>query len=154
MAQIKNFDVPPGMFDDVEKFAPGWKIANCGPDMNPGLRTEWGGRPNVLVTHPLDLETPCILSRSLEVPAGKKTILRLTVGHDPQGDFDLIVKVNGKGVVHKPVSKATAANDPWLTEEIDLSANAGKTVKLELINQPSGWTFEAAYWAEIAVASQ
>jgi len=154
MAQIKNFDVPPGMYADVEKFAPGWKIANCGPDMSPGLRAQWGGRQNVLVSHPLDPETPCILSRTIDVPVGKKTLLRLTVGHDPQGDFDLIVKVNGKGVVHKAVSKATTTSDPWLTEEIDLSANAGKTVKLELINQPSGWAFEAAYWAEISIASQ
>lgn len=154
MAQIKNFDVPPGVEVGLRKLAKGWKIANCGPEMNPGLRAEWGGRKNVLVTHPLDPETPCILSRKVDVPAGKKTVLRITVGHDPQGDFDLIVKVNGKGVVHKAVSQATATNGPWLTEEIDLSADAGKSVKLELFNQPTQWTFEAAYWAEIAVVSR
>ena len=154
MAQIKNFDVPPGMFAALESFAPGWKIANCGTEMNPGLRAEWGGRKNVLVTHPLDPETPCILSRMVDVPAGRKTVLRLTVAHDPQGDFKLEVKVNGKGVVNKPVSKATTTSEPWLTEEIDLSANAGKAAKVELFNYPSGWTFEAAYWAEISIASQ
>jgi hypothetical protein len=26
-----------------------------------------------------------------------------------------------------------------------------KTPKLEIINQPSGWAFDAAYWAEITV---
>jgi len=31
---------------------------------------------------------------------------------------------------------------------------AGKKVKLEVINQPSGWAFEAAYWARIAVESK
>ena len=154
MAQIKNFDVPPGVEAGLKKFAKGWKVANCGPDMDPGMRAEWGGRKNVLVTHPLDPETPCILSRKLDIPAGKKTMLRLVVGHDPLGDFALIVKVDGKGVVHKTVSKATTTNEPWLTEEIDLSASAGKAVKLELINQPTDWSYEAAYWGEIAVVSR
>lgn len=153
MAQIKNFDVPPGVEAGLRRFARGWKIANCGPDMDPGLRDEWGGRKKVLVTHPLDPETPCILSRKLDVPAGKKSVLRLVVGHDPQGDFTLIVKLDGKGTVHKTVSKATATDDPWLTEEVDLSASAGKSVKLELINQPSGWSYEAAYWGEIKLIS-
>ena len=40
----------------VEKFAPGWKITNCGTDMDPGLRAECGGKKNVFVTHPLDRE--------------------------------------------------------------------------------------------------
>ncbi|MEK7707208.1 MAG: ADP-ribosylglycohydrolase family protein [Verrucomicrobiota bacterium] len=154
MAQIRVFDVPPSVSADVEKFAPGWKIADCGDEMNPGLRAEWGGRKNVLVTHPLDPETACKLTRAFDVPSGGKTTLRVVVGHDPQGDFELIIRVNGKGVVQKPVSQATATGDPWLTEEVDLSSFAGKTVKLELIHQPTGWSYEAAYWAEIALASR
>ena len=38
--------------------------------------------------------------------------------------------------------------------KVDLSEFAGKKVKLELINQPTGWTFEGGYWAEIALISQ
>ena len=123
--------------------------------MDPGLRAEWGGKKNVLVTHPLDENTGCVLSKKIKVPAGKKTRLRLVVGHDPQGDFDLIVRANGQELLRKPVSKATATSDPWLVQEVDLSAFAGKQApKIELINQPSGWSFEAAYWAEIAVVSE
>jgi hypothetical protein len=44
--------------------------------------------------------------------------------------------------------------DHWLTEEVDLSEYAGRTVKLELVNQPTGWAYEAAYWAEIRVLSE
>lgn len=153
MKQIKNRDVPPGVEAALRKFAKGWKVSNCGPDMDPGLRAEWGGRKNVLVTHPLDPETPCVLSRKVDVPAGKKTTLRLVVGHDPQGDFALVVKIDGKGVVHKVVSKATATNDPWLTEVVDLSGSAGKSVKLELFNQPTSWSYEAAYWGEIKLVT-
>jgi len=36
---------------------------------------------------------------------------------------------------------------------VDLSGFA-KKVKLELVNQPSGWAWEAAYWAAIQVVSK
>ncbi len=155
LAQIKVGNVPVHMLAEVEKFAPGWEITNCGTDMDPGLRDEWSGRKNVFVTHPLDQSTGCVLSKRIKLPADKKTRLRLVVAHDPQGDFDLIVRANGKELLRKPVSKATATDDPWLVQEVDLSAFAGrKAAKIELINQPSGWAFEAAYWAEIAVVSE
>ncbi len=155
LARIKVGNVPGHMRAAVEQFAPGWEIANCGTDLDPGLRAEWGGRKTVLVTHPLDQNTGCALSKSIKVRTGKKTTLRLVVGHDPQGDFDLIVRADGKELLRKAVSKATATDDPWLVQELDLSGLAGqKAVKIELINQPSGWSFEAAYWAEIKVVTE
>ncbi len=135
-------------------FAPGWKVSKCGSEMNPGLRAEWQGRKQVLVTHPLDQETGCVLSRTVDVPAGKKTQLRLVVGHDPQGDFELIVRVDGTPVVRKAVSRATVTEGHWLNETVDLTPSAGRRVKLELVNQPSGWAYEAAYWAELAILSE
>ena len=92
-------------------------------------------------------------SRTVSAPAGRKTALRLVVGHDPQGDFDLIVRADGKELLKKPVSVKTAAG-LWLTENIDLSSYAGRSVKLELVNQPTAWANEAAYWAEIALVSE
>ena len=155
MAQIKAGKVPAYLLEAVNKVVPGWQLADCGSDMDPGLRAEWGGRKNVLVTHPLDENTGCVLSKKIKVSVGKKTKLRLVVGHDPQGDFDLIVRANGQELLRKPVSKATATSDPWLAQEVDLSAFAGKKApKIELINQPSGWSFEAAYWAEVVVVSE
>jgi len=136
----------------VEKFAPGWTVKDCGADMNPGFRDEWGGRKNVLVTHPLSRNTGCVLSKTVDVPSGKKTTLHLVVTHDPEGDFDLIVRADGKQLLRKSVDAATA--DGWLVADIDLAPMAGKSVKLELVNQPSGWHMEAAYWAEIAVRSE
>lgn len=155
MEQINADNVPSHMHAAVEDFAAGWEIANCGPDMEPGLRPEYAGRQNVLVTHPLDSSTGCVLSRKINVPAGKKTLLRVVVGHDSRGDFDLLVRANGKELLRQPVNKQTSTNDPWLTQDVDLSQFAGKkALKLELINQPSGWSYEAAYWAEIAVVHQ
>lgn len=137
----------------VSKFAPGWKAKSCGFDMDPGLKEEEIGKSNVLVTHPLDRRTGCQLSRQVKLPAGKKTTLRLTVGHHPDGDWDLIVAAGGKEISRKAVSRETAP-DGWMQTEVDLSDFAGKEVKLELINQPTGWKFEAGYWAEISLVSQ
>ncbi|MFC1604129.1 ADP-ribosylglycohydrolase family protein [Planctomycetota bacterium] len=137
----------------VSKFAPGWKIKNCGSEMEPGLKEEEMGKSNVLVTHPLNQKTGCELSRQVKLPAGKKTTLRLTVGHHPEGDWDLIVAVGGKEILRKEVSSETA-NNGWMKIEVDLSEFAGEEVKLKLINQPTDWKFEAGYWAGIMLISQ
>ena len=137
----------------VSKFAPGWKIKSCGFEMDPGLKEEQMGKSNVLVTHPLDRGTGCQLSRQVKLPAGKKTSLRLTVGHHPEGDWDLIVAAGGKEIARKAVNKETAP-DGWIQTEVDLSDFAGKEVKLELINQPTDWKNEAGYWAEISLVSR
>jgi hypothetical protein len=136
----------------VEAFAPGWTAANCGNDMAPGLHAEALGRRRVLVTHPLKPSTPCTLARTVEVPAGRKTVLRLTVGHHPQGDWILVVKADGKELLRKDVGKDTA-KDGWLTVAVDLGDYAGKRVALELSNAASGWAWEGAYWAEIGVGA-
>jgi hypothetical protein len=153
LAQITEANLPANMDKAVAKFAPGWKIKDCGSDMDPGLRAEWAGRKAVLATHPLDGATGCALYREVEVPAGKRTVLHLVVGHDPQGNFDLIVRADGRELLRKPVSAQTAT-DHWVTADIDLSSYAGKTIKMELVNQASGWSYEAAYWGEIAVQSR
>ena len=137
----------------VSKFAPGWKVKSCGFDMDPGLKEEQMGKSNVLVTHPLDRRTGCQLSRQVKLPAGKKTTLRLTVGHHPDGDWDLIVAANGKEIARKAVSRETAP-DGWMQTEVDLSDFAGKEVALELINQPTDWKNEAGYWAQISMVSR
>jgi len=137
----------------VSKFAPGWKVKSCGFDMDPGLKEQEMGKNNVLVTHPLDRRTGCQLSREVKLPAGKNSTLKLTVGHHPDGDWDLIVAANGKEIARKAVDKKSAPNG-WMQTEVDLSEFAGKKVKLELINQPTGWKNEAGYWADISLISQ
>ena len=139
--------------DAVEKFAPGWQIARCGSDMDPGLRPEAQGKKNVLVTHPLDAQTGCVLSKSVAIPAGKNTKLCLAVGHHPQGDWDLIVRADGKQLLRQPIDKTTAPGG-WTEVSVDLSPLAGQTVKLELVNQPTGWAWEAGYWASIRITSE
>ncbi len=143
----------PGPIKAFETFAPGWKMRDCGTDMDPGPRDKWRGRKNVYVTHPKDKDTPCVLSRKVDVPAGRTTTLRVIAGHHPDGDWMLVVRANGKVLAEKPVGKDTATKN-WLTLNVDLSEYAGKTIELELLNQATDWSHEAAYWGEIAIESK
>jgi len=141
------------MKKDVEKFIPGWAMANCGSEMNPGLRADERGHKNVLVTHPLDKDTPCVLSRKIEIPAGKKTSIKLMVGRHSEGDWDLVVRADMRELLRKSVDKTTVPNG-WLDVSVDLSEYQGKSVLMELYNQPSGWCNEAAYWEKISIVTE
>jgi len=136
-----------------DKFAPNWELTDCGPDMAPGLKETLRGKKNVFVTHPLNRQTGCTIWRTLEVPANKKTILNLVVGHHEQGDWILLIRVNDREVLRQSIGGSTA-QDGWLPVHLDLSKYAGQNIKLDLVNQPSGWAFEAAYCAEIDIVSQ
>jgi len=153
MKQIRTPGGAKNIQADVAKFAPGWTIANCGDIEHPGLRAEWGGRKNVLVTHPLNRRAPCVLSRKLKVPTGKNTSIRLVVGHDPRGDWDLVCRVDNREIMRKTVGRKTAFGG-WLETKVDLSAYAGREVLVELFNAPNGWHFETGFWASIAVVSK
>jgi hypothetical protein len=136
----------------VKRFAPGWTIAKCGPDMQPGILNEWAGRKNVLVTHPLERGVGCVLARDVIVPAGQRPELRLTVGHHPQGDWDLIVRVDGAETLRKTIGPATAPGG-WTDVMLDLRPWSGRSVKIELVNEPTDWMCEAAYWSKIEVTA-
>ena len=137
----------------IERFAPGWKVARCGSDMDPGLKSELRGRENVLLTHPLDHNTGCVLSRTVEIPSGKKTALHLVVGNDERGDWDLIIRAGGRQLLRKTIGEQTT-NNGWADVKVDLSQFAGESVKIELINQPTEWRYEAGLWATIDIASE
>ncbi|MDP6208351.1 MAG: hypothetical protein QGG01_08600, partial [Roseibacillus sp.] len=132
---------------DVATFAPGWKIRDWGgPKMKPGLRREWDGRKKVLLTHPRSQSVPCVLSRKIEVPAGKKTTLDLEVTNHPKGDWKLVVLINGVEALSRDIEETK-----WQQLQIDLSRYAGKSVSIELENRATGWAHEAAYWSRIQI---
>ena len=150
--------------EDLEKFAPGWKIRDCGDDMSPGLHKEWGGRKNVLITHPRSTCVPCVLTKDIDVTSGKKITLVLEVGHDfnrhevvipePVGDWDLIVRVNGDQLVHKLIGKDICDKDGWTTVNVDLTPYAGKSVHIHMEQRATGWGWETGAWSKIAVISE
>ena len=130
---------------EVERFAPGWKIKNWGgPGMQPGLRKEWSGRKNVLLTHPLSPEVPCVLSRRVTIPTGKRTLLRFAVNNHPKGNWVLVVRIDGREVLKESIGESK-----WQEYRVDLSEHMGETITIELENRASDWAFEAAYWHRI-----
>ena len=137
------------MMGPIEMFAPGWKVKDCGGPVD--QTKKYLGRDNVLQTHPLNETTPCILYKTLKLPAGKKSFLCMDVGHRPNEDWDLRVKADGKELLKMSVDKQTTP-DGWMEVMVDLTEFSGKTVKLELLNQASGWSGEMAYWSKIAIS--
>jgi hypothetical protein len=148
----KVFAKKKDMSKDLAAFAPGWKIRDCDPHTRTILRKEWDGRKNVLATRPLSENVPCVLSRSVEIPSGKKTTLELNVCNDQQGGrWKLIVRADGKEILAKMIDA-----DQWQKFSVDLSAYAGKTIDIELLHQPTGWktAYEGGYWENIEIRSQ
>jgi hypothetical protein len=154
MAQIKFHNpetsekLPPAFV--IRDFAPGWKVVDCGDYMLPGLYDKWDDHNSVLVTHPYSQTIPCVITREYSVPEKGVTKLHIVVGHHYMGNFQLIVKVDGKELLSKPVSKETTVKH-FLEEYVDLSAYAGKKIKIEIFNQADGWACESAYWDVIEI---
>jgi len=138
---------------DVAAFAPGWRVRDCGEDMDPGIRAQWGNREGVLVTHPLNETAPCVLYRTLDVLPGKQTVLRLAVGHHELGDWDLVVRADDRELLRTSVGPKTVQNG-WLEESVDLGEYAGQTIALEVRNVATGWSYEAGYWDTIEITSR
>ena len=46
---------------------------------------------------------------------------------------------------------ATRQRKAWQAVTVDLAPFAGKAVTVELVNQPDGWSWEAAYWGGVEV---
>jgi len=148
MARIGELPWAHALAKSFEEWAPGWSLHHCGEDMDPGLRPEWNGRKNVFMTHPLNRQTPCVIARTVEIPADRNVLLRLTVGHHPGGDWTLVVRASGEELLRQTVGEKTARNG-WLDVTVDLSRYAGQNVLIELLNEPNGWSWEAGYWAKI-----
>ncbi|MFP6692978.1 MAG: hypothetical protein VB875_08170, partial [Pirellulales bacterium] len=99
-------------------------------------------------THPLDRRRPCVLERTVKIPAGEKTRLLISVSHHTHGDFQLVVRADGK-VLEDRIVGAKTVKDEWADLQIDLSSYAGKQVKLTIENKPNDWRNEWAYWNQI-----
>lgn len=131
---------------DVQQFAAGWSVRDWGgPAMKPGLRKEWGGRNNVLMTHPLSRDQACVLTCEYSVPRDTPGALQFAVNNDPRGDWMLIVRINDQQVLHQDIS-----GSKWQDFQFDLEEYRGRTIRLELENRASGWSFEAGYWSNLS----
>ena len=111
------------------------------------------GRPRVLSTHPLDPVRPCILTSTIDVPAGKKTLLTFDVSHSAVGDWQVIVLANGERLYDATVGRKTAHNG-WLAVSVDLTRFAGQQVVLELQNKATGYSHEWGFWDKVKITAR
>ncbi|MBR0226562.1 MAG: ADP-ribosylglycohydrolase family protein [Thermoguttaceae bacterium] len=139
----------------LEKFFGGFKVSHMGPDMNPGFRDEYRGKKNVFMTHPESREVGAVLSKL--VTPEKGDVLYLSVANHENadakqiGDFTLQIKINGGVVMETLVSRDAVGDDGWMWVEVDLSKYAGQPTLVEIVNQPNGWSWEAAYFSTIGI---
>ncbi|WP_298646344.1 ADP-ribosylglycohydrolase family protein [uncultured Proteiniphilum sp.] len=139
----------------VDELLPGWIVSNCGTDMDPGFRETYKGKENVIVTHPLSREIPCVLSTEIDILKDKKTVLKALVSHYDGGDWDLIIRVNGSVQKQITIGKDSVNNDGWREITFDLTPFAGnKNVKIDLENKANGWAWEAGYWGDIRIVNE
>ena len=164
---LKPFDTPPEDAPNVlartlhplrwgtliSRVAPGFSARVAG--INVEIQNDFRGRDNVLVTHPVQQNTPCILRSAIVVPKEKKTRLEMTVSHKDEADWQLIVKANGNQL-HSSLVNAAAVKDTegWLDVNVDLSGLAGQRVMLEVHNHSNNWANEFAYWHQLKIVSE
>jgi putative membrane-bound dehydrogenase-like protein len=153
------YEVVPRQADDSAEFAQlaaevawGFKQVTSG-EGGVAIEAEHMGQAGVLRTHPVNPETAAELAGEFAIPSGKRSRLKLSVSHHEQGDWQLIVLVNNEQLVSRPINRETCPNG-WQTVEVDLTPYAGQTVQLRLLNQPTGWNNEFAYWKDIGVMSE
>jgi hypothetical protein len=153
MAQIAAASTLAAWQQHLNRLFPGWTLSQCGPDMDPGPRAEYQGRRDVFMSHPLNPDTPCILRRDVEIPPDGRTTLKLAVARDTRGDFTL--QVRAADVLLLETKIGPHPDGPvWHALEVDLSPFAGSTIPVELVNQPDGWSYEAAYWGIISIETR
>lgn len=154
MAQIKfrSYNLS-NLQEGVDHFFPGWKISQCGTDMNPDFR-EYRGYENILLTHPLNQDTPCLLSREYTVEQNGKTLLKLEVAaHDGDFDWELVVRVNGAALLTEIIGAGENRKN-WNEFTLDLTPFAGQTILIDLENKANGWMCEAGYWKTIEIVRE
>ena len=133
--------------EQVDAWGPSWKVTACGDILRPGFKTEELGRKNVLKLHPVNNDKPAVMITECVVRPTGKSELRIPVASHAEGDFVLKVHVNDKLVAEKLID----TQGKWITELVDLSSHAGKTVPVRVEAHSNDWHWEAAYFGRIEI---
>jgi len=144
---LKSIDDFPG---SLTEFAPAFSTSQYGAD-GLWLLKEFRGRQRVLRTSSVQADKPCILRSPVRVPAGKSTILMMTVSHLPEQTWKLVVLGNGQPLHEVVVGTPTVPSD-WLDVPVDLSRFAGQNLLLEIQQQASPGFY--AFWQKLEVTSK
>ncbi len=140
----------------LDRYFSGFSVSHMGPDMNPGYRESYRGRENVFMTHPESREVGAVLSKTVTPEKGDTLVVVASHHADGNqiGDYVLKVKGNGRELLNATIGSTTVDASGWARFEIPLNEFAGQETTLEIVNEPNGWEFEAAYFAQIAIVKE
>ena len=127
----------------IEQLLPGYSTSKVG-EGGISILADYHGRP-ALRTHPVSTTAPCTLSTTTTLPTATKVALRLSVASHEQGDWQLVVNVNGEKR-DQSIVKRNGNNVEWRDLLVDLSDLAGQSVVIELQNKANDWSNEFGFW--------
>ena len=135
----------------IEQLLPGYATIKAG-EGGLAVISDYHGRP-ALRTHPVSRSEACQLTASTTLPTAASVTLRLSVASHEQGDWQLIVNVNGQ-TRHQSIVKRGQNGVEWKDVSIDLTDLAGQPVTIDLLNKANDWSNEFAFWNAAEIVSE
>lgn len=139
----------------LKKWTKDWHIGQCKTSGLGGLavKKELKGKKNVLITHTLNNYEPCVLTRDVTLPTGKKSKLSFSVSNPyrKSSSWRLLVAVDMVPVLDETISEEIQTDNGWRDIEIDLGEYAGQTIMLELYAYPTNRLADYNCWADLKV---
>jgi len=144
-------------------FAPGWQMVDCidvdgaGGSKSFKKQRVYRGITGVYIAFPKDDNTPVIMSRRAQIPAGKSSTLKLTVGASDENKWNLQVRINNKEVLNVDIMGEKKPEKMMREFNVNLSDYAGQEVDIALHSAtPQGgeWTKSYSIWKKPEIVSE
>lgn len=161
MAQGETPPPPPNPLIDDQGWETKWSVQNSGKELT--VKPSFAGAEEyppegkslILMVHPLNEQTPCVLSRKFKVAATGGAALVFAAASNaakPEvADVAVSVKVDGQPVANEVVAAAAG----WKEFNLDLAAHAGKEITVEIVVAAGGksaWEWEHCFLADFKTA--
>ncbi len=135
----------------IEQLLPGYSSPKSG-EGGIAILADYHDRP-ALRTHPVSRTEPTVLTTTTTLPTAATIKLRLSVAAHDQGDWQLVVNVNGE-TRHQSIVKRNGNKVEWREITVDLCNLAGEAVTIELQNKANDWSNEFAYWNAAEIVAE
>jgi len=135
----------------IEQLLPGYSSPKSG-EGGIAILADYHDRP-ALRTHPVSHTEPTVLTTTTTLPVSPTVKLRLSVAAHEQGDWQLVVIVNGE-TRHQSIVKGNGRNVEWRDIVVDLSDLAGQPVTIDLLNKANDWSNEFAFWNAAEIVAE
>ena len=136
--------------ESVALWNPEWQVNNAVHGAAPRKLPEYLGRHNVLVTHPHDAQTPAVLVRAIDIPAGVRKGLEFWVTARSREPWDLRILADGEVLERRTIRAGT---DSWQRVRVDLSRLAGRRIVLRLEHEMGGGDGAYGYWSDLRLTN-